>query len=120
MGDSLTFTVNIIQLKTNLKITAIRLQDGATGINYSADGANGSSLTWDKPPKCTVGANLYIAAYAQSATAGRGMLKITCSADPATFFKQTVDMGANGSMGVESNWTMPASDVSVTIEATDV
>lgn len=119
MGDSLTFTVNIIT-KTNLRITAIRLQDGATGINYSADGANGASLTWDKQPKCTVGANLYIAVYAQSATAGKGMLKITCSADPATFFRNTVDVAANGQMGLESNWTMPASDVTVTIEATDV
>lgn len=123
MGDSLSIVVHVIPIvppKTNLKITGIRIQDGATGKYYEANGVNADSLVWSESPKCTAGANLYIAVYATSATAGQGRLQLSCTADPSTFYRVTTDVNANGQMAVEGNYTMPSSDVTINVQATDL
>lgn len=117
MADTMNFTIKAS--KANPKIVAVRVLDASTGEWFEANGTDAAHLVWNKTPTVNIGANFTIAALARTATAGRVRLTINCSANTSIYTRQVLDLGAGGQIEASGDWTMPGSDVTVTIEATE-
>ena len=95
-SGSVGFSISPLALPSG-KIIAIRVQDIARQLWFNYD--NG---VWDNAPKVTVGANLYIAAYATN-IGGAGLMQLLIKDDVGSFLatkQETVVAG--GTLGVET------------------